>query len=182
MKTKIKLYKIKNILYNIPKMNKYILRIIPNNEEICEFYKNHSHYNEGDSGIDLFCTENITIQPGETKQIKFNISCEMVCVDNLGKVSNISYFMFPRSSIALLPIRLANAVGIIDCFFRGNLSAVVDNIKTYDYQVKKGDRLFQICTPSLTPIHHIEVVKEFLNPEKARGEGYGNDSYGSTGK
>ena len=157
-------------------MKKYILRIIPNNEEVGEFYKNHSHYNEGDSGIDIFCAEDILIKAGETKQIKFNISCEMVCIDN-DKTYNVSYFMFPRSSIVKTKIRLANSVGIIDANYQNNISVFCDNIKTSDYQVKKGDRLFQLCSPSLTPIHHIEVVKEFICPEKARGGGYG-----STGK
>ena len=41
-------------------MKKYILRIIPNNEEVAKLYSSHSHYNEGDSGIDLFCIEDIS--------------------------------------------------------------------------------------------------------------------------
>lgn len=158
-------------------MKKYILRIIPNNEEVANFYRSHSHFNEGDSGIDLFCAENITIKAGDTKKINFNISCEMICIDG-DKTYNVSYLLLPRSSMgSRTPLRLTNSIGLIDAFYRGNISGCSDNVKTYDYEVKKGTRLFQLVAPDLSPIHNIEVVKQFINPHKRR-----NGGYGSTGK
>lgn len=157
---------------------KYVFRIIANNEEVAESYRNHTHYNEGDSGIDLFCTEDIEIKVGETKKIKFDISCEMVCLDeNDNYVKNVSYWLLPRSSIIKTPLRLANSLGLIDAHYQNNIMAFVDNIKTFDYKVEKGTRLFQIATGDLTPISKIEVVSEFLDKSKNRGGGYG-----STGK
>ena len=158
-------------------MVKYILRIIPNNEEVAKLYSKHSHYNKGDSGIDLFCSEDITFLPSETKKIKFDISCEMICIDG-DKTYNVSYLLLPRSSMGKnTPLRLANSIGLIDAFFRGNISAVCDNIKNINYEAKKGTRLFQLVAPNLNPIEHIEVVKDFLLPELNR-----NGGYGSTGK
>ena len=158
-------------------MKKYTLRIVPNNQEVADMYKNHSHFNEGDSGIDLFCAENITIKAGETKKINFNISCEMICVDGNNSY-NVSYLMLPRSSMgSKSPLRLANSIGLIDAFYRGNISGCSDNVKTYDYNVEKGTRLFQLVTPDLSPIQNIEVVKDFLDSSKNRKGGYG-----STGK
>ena len=155
-------------------MRKYILRIIPNNEEVAKMYDNHSHFNEGDSGIDLFCAENITIKAGETKKIKFNISCEMICIDG-NKTKNVSYLLMPRSSMgSKTPLRLTNSIGLIDAFYRGNISGCSDNVKNYDYNVEKGTRLFQLVAPDLSPIHSVEVVKEFLDKSKNRGGGYGS--------
>lgn len=159
-------------------MVKYIFRIIPNNKTVADMYENHSHYNEGDSGIDLFCTEDITISPGDTKKIKFDISCEMVQVDEDGTyIKNVSYWLLPRSSIIKTPLRLANSLGLIDAHYQNNIMAFVDNIKKEQYFVEKGTRLFQITTGDLTPISNIQVVHKFLNQDKNRGGGYG-----STGK
>lgn len=156
-------------------MKEYILRIIANNEEIANLYKNHSYYNEGDSGIDLFCSEDIVIKTGETKKIKFDISCEIICVDNDKEdVYNISYLLLPRSSIVKTPLRMANSMGLIDAFYRNNICAFVDNIKEQDYEVKKGTRLFQLIVPSLKPFHRIEVSDHFLNPNKNRNGGFGS--------
>ena len=158
-------------------MVKYVLRIVANNEEVADFYRNHSHYNEGDSGLDLFCAEDVSFLYGDTKKIKFNISCEMICIDG-DNTYNVSYLLLPRSSIVKTNLRMSNSVGLIDAFYRGNIMAYCDNIKNtnYAYEVKKKTRLFQICSPTLTPIDHIEVVKEFLTNKK-RGGGFG-----STGK
>ena len=41
-------------------------------------------------------------------------------------------------------MRLSNSVGIIDSTYRGSIIAVVDNLSAYSYEIKKGDRLFQI--------------------------------------
>lgn len=158
-------------------MKKYILRIIPNNTEIGNLYKNHSHYNEGDSGIDLFFTEDITVKAGETKKINFGISCEIICIDeNKQDTYNISYLLLPRSSIVKTSLRLANSIGLIDAHYKNNIMAFVDNIKTEDYTIEKGTRLFQLVVPSLKPIHRIEVSDHFINSKKRNG------GFGSTGK
>jgi dUTP pyrophosphatase len=154
-------------------MKEYILRIITDNEDIANLYKNHSYYNEGDSGIDLFCLEDIVIKSGETKKINFNISCEILCIEDNKKI-NISYFLLPRSSIVKTPLRMSNSIGLIDSFYRNNLIAYVDNIKSIDYKVKKGTRLFQLIVPSLKPFKQIEVSNCFLNPNKNRNGGFGS--------
>jgi len=154
-------------------MKEYILRVVPNNEDIANLYKNHSHYNEGDSGIDLFCSEDIIIKAGETKKIKFDISCEIVCKNN-NDLYNISYYLLPRSSIVKTPLRMANSIGLIDAYYRDNICAVVDNIKDFDFEVKKGTRLFQLVVPSLKPFNKLEVSNKFLNPNKNRNGGFGS--------
>ena len=35
------------------------------NDVLTNLYSNHEHYNPGDSGLDLYCPETITVKPGE---------------------------------------------------------------------------------------------------------------------
>lgn len=154
---------------------KYILNIIPNNDDIASYYKNHSYYNEGDSGIDIFCAEDIVIRAGETKQIKFNISCEMLYLTSDRVWKNTSYTLIPRSSTGKnTPLRLSNSIGLIDAYYRDNISAYCDNIKNYDFTVKKGSRLFQLVAPALTPIVNVKVTNSFKYPYLNRNGGHGS--------
>ena len=81
----------------------------------------------------------------------------------------------PRSSIAKTPLRLCNSVGLIDGGYRGEIMAVVDNIKSNDYTVEPNQRLFQLVAMNGSPIS-FEIVQDLS--ESTRGEG----GFGSTGK
>jgi len=81
----------------------------------------------------------------------------------------------PRSSIAKTPLRLSNSIGLIDSGYRGEIMAAVDNIKTEDYTVEPGQRLFQLVAMDGASIH-FELVDELS--ETTRGSG----GFGSTGK
>ena len=157
-------------------MKQYILRIKAENEEIKNWYRNHSHYNKGDSGIDLFCKVSQLIQGNLTEKIMFGIACEVICIDG-DKKYNVSYLLLPRSSIVKTPLRLSNSIGLIDSFYRNHISAICDNIKSTDYQITKKDRLFQLVNANLVPFSKIEVVDKFEDERKNRSGGFG-----STGK
>ena len=134
---------------------------------LSEFYSNHECNYKEDSGLDLVCTKEVTIKAGETGKIGLGISCQ--------PVEKAGYFLFPRSSIYKTPLRLANSAGIIDMNYRGEIMAVVDNIKKTDYTVKAGDRLFQLCGADLKPIK-FELVENL--DETSRGEnGFGSTNY-----
>ena len=143
------------------------------NTDLTNLYSNHQHYNPGDSGLDLFCPETITINPGETVKINLQINCEALheTIEN----TNVSYYLYPRSSIIKTPLRLANSVGIIDAGYRGDIIACVDNIKSESYTVNKGDRLFQICAGNLEPIQ-FQLVNDLSNTQRGSG------GFGSTGQ
>ena len=122
------------------------LLIKTENDTLKAMYNNNQFYNPGDSGLDLFCPETVTIQPGETYKINLQINCEA-----LSESGNVSYYLYPRSSIIKTPLRMTNCVCIIDDGYRGDIIACVDNIKDYPYEIKQGDRLFQICSGDLSP-------------------------------
>ena len=146
------------------------LLIKTENDTLKTMYTNNQFYNPGDSGLDLFCPETITIQPGETHKINLQINCEA-----LSEGGNVSYYLYPRSSIIKTPLRMSNCVGIIDAGYRGDIIACVDNIKDYPYEIKQGDRLFQICAGDLSPFEY-ELVDNLSNTR--RGDG----GFGSTGR
>lgn len=141
------------------------------NKEIKDKYVNHTHYNIGDSGIDLFTNKKITVKSGETSFIDFGIKCE--AFDDYGKPS--SFWLIPRSSIAKTNLRQANSIGLIDAKYRGNILAAVDNIKNNDYTVDENTRLFQIVAPDTKPIF-IEIVEKLSDTERGSG------GFGSTGQ
>ena len=152
------------------------LKIKPLNDNMKIMYSSHGTFNQGDSGLDLFCPETITINPGETVCIDLQIQCEAFGGLMGDNSNNVSYYMYPRSSMgSRTPLRLSNSVGIIDAGYRGNLCAYVDNIKTYPYTVNRGDRLVQICAPNLEPIH-FSIVNQLSDSQRGVG------GFGSTGR
>mmetsp|Transcript_49608 Transcript_49608/g.97752 ORF Transcript_49608/g.97752 Transcript_49608/m.97752 type:complete len:183 (-) Transcript_49608:441-989(-) len=127
------------------------------NDEARHLYGKHGHYKPGDSGLDLFCVaEEQTIKAGETAFIKLGLKAS--AWNSEGK--NVSFLLFPRSSISKTPLRLANSVGLIDAGYRGELMAAVDNIKTVDHTVKRGDRLVQAVSFSGEPLT-FEIARGF---------------------
>ena len=151
-------------------------KIKPLNDNMKVMYSSHGTFNQGDSGLDLFCPETITINPGETVCIDLLIQCEAFGGLMGDNSNNVSYYMYPRSSMgSRTPLRLSNSVGIIDAGYRGNLCAYVDNIKTYPYTINRGDRLVQICAPNLEPIH-FSIVNQLSDTQR------GDNGFGSTGR
>ena len=70
---------------------------------------------------------------------------------------------------------MANSIGLIDGGYRGEIMAVVDNVKKEPYTLRPGQRLFQLVAMDGSPIH-FELVDELS--DSTRGDG----GFGSTGK
>lgn len=136
-------------------------------ELVTKFYQNHKCNHKDDSGVDLVCPRDVTIEAGETVVVNLGISCQ--------PDGNHGYYLFSRSSTPIkTPLRVGNCTGIIDMGYRGPICVIFDNIKDYDWTIKAGDRLAQLCAPDLTPVK-IELVEEL--DDSQRGEG----GLGSTG-
>ena len=143
------------------------LKIRPFNAEVKSIYENHGHFHEGDAGLDVYVINKQTIDPGETALMHLQIACE--------PADERPYLLMPRSSIGKTPLRMCNSIGLIDGGYRGEIMAVVDNIKNEAYTIEPGQRLFQLVGMDGSPIH-FKWVDELS--ETARGEG----GFGSTGK
>ncbi len=143
------------------------LLIKPLSLEVKKMYEEHSHFHDGDAGLDLFVVHEQTIQAGESTFIHLQISCE--------NIADKPYLLMPRSSISKTPLRLSNSIGLIDGGYRGEIIAAVDNIKDIHYKISPGQRLFQLVAMDGSPIH-FKIVNELS--ETSRGTG----GFGSTGE
>jgi dUTP pyrophosphatase len=125
-----------------------------------------------DSGLDLHCLKDITIEPGSLALVGMGVRCKME--DDSGRP--LAYYLYARSSISKTPLMLANGVGIIDRSYRGEIKAALRNLSSETYVIKKGTRLVQICTFDLAPFYII--YGEVRVDETERGSG----GFGSTGQ
>jgi dUTP pyrophosphatase len=170
---------------------------------INEFYSDRKNYTT-DSGLDLCCVRDQVIpgmiinnQSNQSNQsnewiygennssylgvgIELGICCNGFTIKNIYNMNRIpvedkAYRLVPRSSIYKTPLRLSNSEGIIDASYRGQIIAKVDNLSPYDYHIKRGDRLFQLVAPDLTPIR-FTIVDTLDETER------GSCGFGSTGK
>eukprot|EP00386_Alphamonas_edax_P015484 GDKI01047260.1.p2 GENE.GDKI01047260.1~~GDKI01047260.1.p2 ORF type:complete len:197 (-),score=57.20 GDKI01047260.1:133-723(-) len=139
------------------------------NAHSSELYASHGTYHAGDSGLDLFCLEEQTITAGETAFVKLGIKAAAWTAEG----ANVSWLLFPRSSISKTPLRLCNSIGLIDAGYRGEVMAAVDNIKNVDYTLKRGDRIVQAVAFNGAPVA-FKLVDEL--DATTRGEG----GFGST--
>jgi dUTP pyrophosphatase len=127
-------------------------------------HNNQTEY--ADSGFDLICPETITVE--ETCFLDFKIKTAMYKDDKPS-----AYYLYPRSSISKTPFRLSNSVGIMDAGYRGNVGAYFD-CKSPS-QIVFGQRLVQICSPTLEPFQIILTDSLTVTQRNTNG-------FGSSGK
>lgn len=156
------------------------IKILDNNDALTKMYvdkiinfnnkKNNSVHQ--DSGFDLFSKEDQTFAG---RSVMNKVGLGVACAVERNDYPS-GYYLYPRSSISKTGLRLANSVGIIDSGYRGELMAVVDNVFERTWTVKQGERLFQVCTPDLTPFSSVVIVDDLDDTERGAG------GFGSTGK
>lgn len=148
------------------------LNILTQNENLYIHYKNVSVSNRTDSGLDLPLPCDVVIPKNS---IGFKIPLGLSAEPSFNDENPRGYYLYPRSSTgSKTPLRLSNGTGIIDFGYRGEITACVDNISNIDYSAVKGQRLFQLCSPDLSPIS-VNVVDELTETDRQSG------GYGSTG-
>jgi dUTP pyrophosphatase len=169
-------------------MTRFTLYIKTEDSNLQSLYSNKSESHKGDSGIDLYTPEEVIFLPGETKLINLQIKCQMI--DNITE-NDVSYYLYPRSSISKTPLRLANSVGIIDAGYRGNIMVALTYIPTTNHFMEingnghldlddnkfvlaAGTRIVQICSGDLTPVNY-KLKNELTHTDR------GENGFGSTG-
>ncbi|MEA5136509.1 MAG: dUTP diphosphatase [Candidatus Fimivivens sp.] len=125
---------------------------------------------QGAAGLDLrACTNDETcIMPGDTALLPTGLAVALP----EGSVG----LVFGRSGLGIRHgIVPANAVGVIDADYRGEILVGLTNHSAEPYIIIPGDRIAQlVIVPVLTP-----PIEEVMNlSDTARGEG----GFGSTGK
>lgn len=143
-----------------------------------EYYENHSFAYSGDAGLDLFFVKDLTIPAKTTVLIDLEVAIKLkqfnsnFHIDSKKLYMTMPSLLMPRSSIYKTPLRLANSVGLIDSEYRGNLKVPVDNISDDDYNIKAGDRLFQLVAPNLG--NFSLVLTEDLGVTDRGSKGFGS--------
>ena len=153
-----------------------------------------------DAGFDLFIPRNTKVRVNSTGQL-VDLGIKTAMFSAKTRIP-VSYYIYPRSSMSKTPLRLANSVGIIDSGYRGNLMMACDCIATdtqnedtaygcyaamdvdvpkaakHQYYIcRRGVRLVQICSPTLSPlkVEMVDSVEELGISERGSG------GFGSTG-
>ena len=130
-----------------------------------------SYKTEGSAGMDLFAClpREISVKPKEIISVPTGIAIEI-------NDDNIGGFIFPRSGLSTKHgISLANAVGVIDSDYRGEIKCSLINHGEKDYEIKPADRIAQII---FMPIYRVNLILVDELQETKRGSG----GFGSTGR
>ena len=122
----------------------------------------------GDAGLDLRAAEPATVAPGERAMIPTGLAVAIP--------DGHAGLVLPRSGLASKHgLTLANAPGLIDAGYRGEIIVAVVNLdRRLAVSIEAGDRIAQlvvVALPAVTP----GFVEEL--PDSTRGEG----GFGSSG-
>jgi dUTP pyrophosphatase len=126
------------------------------------------HYvHPGDSGMDVYSIEDLTIAPGETAFVHTGLK--------IAVPEGYEAQMRPKSGLALKnSVTLLNSPGTVDSGYRGELCVIMINHGREPFQVKKHTKIAQMV---ICPVVHADVVEVLSLDETVRGEG----GFGSTG-
>jgi dUTP pyrophosphatase len=129
-----------------------------------------SYANEGDAGCDLVANESCTLVRGGGRALVGTGVSIAIPEGHCGLV-------LPRSGLAAKHgVTCANAPGLIDAGYRGELRVALVNLDpSSDYDVKKGDRIAQLVIIPFVAAD-FDVVEEL--PPARRGDG----GFGSSGR
>lgn len=123
----------------------------------------------GDAGYDLHALEGVVLAPGDRAMVRTGIAVE-ISRGHAGLV-------LPRSGIAARHgITLANAPGLIDSGYRGEVCVLLLNTdRSESFTVEPGDRIAQLV---LIRVETPPVEEVVTMSESERGDG----GFGSSGR
>lgn len=123
----------------------------------------------GDAGLDLLAAEDVELAPGERAAVPTGIAVAIP--------QGCAGFVLPRSGRALKEgLGLANAPGLIDSGYRGEIKVIVVNLDPRSpIDIKRGDKIAQLVIQRVESIE-LEATQEL--PASERGEG----GFGSSGR
>ncbi len=127
----------------------------------------YAHNPQEDAGMDLCAVEEVTLGPGEWRDVGTGLTVE-IPPGYEGQVR-------PRSGLALRHgVTMLNSPGTIDPGYRGEVRLIVINHGKAAFDIRPGDRIAQLIVGRYAAVEW--RMEEHLNAS-ARGEG----GFGSTG-
>jgi dUTP pyrophosphatase len=123
---------------------------------------------EGDAGLDLCSTIDVEVLPGERAMVPTGLSVAIP--------DGHAGLVLPRSGLASRQgLTLANAPGLIDSGYRGEVTCAVVNLdRDQAVKIRRGDRIAQLVVVALP-----QILPSWVDelPPSSRGVG----GFGSTG-
>jgi len=122
----------------------------------------------GDAGVDLHCTSDVLLAPGERALVGTGIAVALP--------SGYAGFVHPRSGLAARAgLSVVNAPGTVDAGYRGEILVCLINHDPRDeLRLRRGDRMAQLVVQRVEHVRFVEVEEL---PASDRGPG----GHGSTG-
>ena len=126
-----------------------------------------SYVHDGDSGVDLYSTEDYELKPGDRALVSTGLQIAMP--------HGFEAQVRPKSGLALQHgISIVNTPGTVDSNYRGEIGVIVINLGQQNYKIEKGKKIAQMVFTKVEQVQ-FEVVNEL--DETKRGMG----GFGSTG-
>lgn len=119
-----------------------------------------------DAGWDLYSDVDLEILPGERKAVSTGIAMQ-IPIGYYGRIAD-------RSGNAInFGIHVLG--GVVDSAYRGELKAILINLSSQPFQIKRGNRIAQLVIEAIN-MSSLLVVDELDSTER------GGNGFGSSGK
>ena len=127
-----------------------------------------SYARAGDAGVDLRCTTDVVLPPGERAVVGTGVAIALPM--------GYAGFVHPRSGLAARTgLSIVNAPGTVDAGYRGEiLVCVINHDPREELRLRRGDRIAQLVVQKVEHVRFVEVAEL---PGSERGTG----GHGSTG-
>jgi dUTP pyrophosphatase len=123
----------------------------------------------GAAGWDLYAAKACAIEPDETVGVHTGIALEIP--------EHYWGGIYARSGLAIKQgLRPANAVGVIDADYRGEIIVALHNDSSFVREIEVGDRIAQFILHPVIDFCGFSVVDELSDTKRGAG------GFGSTGK
>ncbi len=120
----------------------------------------------GDAGLDLYTPDEVTILPGERKQIPLGLAIEFP--------AGYTAIFFEKSGLSHKH-GLISLGGVFDSGYRGEYRVCIMNSSDVSYTFAKGDKIIQLL---VLPLAQADIIESDELSESERGTG----AFGSSGK
>lgn len=123
----------------------------------------------GDAGLDLASAERVTLHPGRRMAVATGWA--------MAVPAGMAGLVVPRSGNALRHgVTVANAPGLIDAGYRGELKVILVNLGDEAFEIAVGDRIAQLVITPVSAAGALEV------DDLPASDGRGSGGFGSTGR